>query len=126
MTRAARIGCSRERFPFTFAGSNGRLPLVPHEIHIKTVDGGVVYMNAFSHGRNDGDLWVQVGDDLDHSDTIYFACGYWQQYVVDPHGEDPLDLDLIFDGEDDEDDAEYVDEEYEVDEEDGGDEEEAE
>jgi hypothetical protein len=126
MTRATRIGSGRERFPFTFAGSNGRLPFVPHEIHIKTVDGGVVYTNAFSHGRNDGDLWVQVGDDLDHSDTIYFACGYWQQYVVDPHGEDPLDLDLIFDGEDDEDDEEYVDEEYEADEEDGGDEEDAE
>ena len=118
MTRAARIGCSRERFPFTFAGSNGRLPLVPHEIHIKTVDGGVVYTNAFSHGRNDGDLWVQVGDDLDHSDTIYFACGYWQQYVVDPHGEDPLDLDLIFEGQEDEDypedeEAEYEEAEYE-------------
>ena len=74
-----------------------------HEIHIKTVDGGVVYANAFSYGRNEGDLWVQVGDDLDHSDTIYFAGGYWQQYVVDPHGEDPLDLDLLFEGEDNED-----------------------
>lgn len=94
---------------------------MPHEIHIKTVDGGVVYMNAFSYGRNEADLWVQVGDDLDHSDKIYFARGYWQQYVVDPHGEDPLDLDLIFEGEDDE-----VDEEYEDDEEDGGDEDNAE
>ena len=96
-----------------------------HEIHIKTVDGGVVYTNALSYGRAEGDLWVQVGDDLDHSDTIYFAYGFWQQYVVDPHGEDPLDLDLIFDGED-EVDEEYADEEYEVDEEDGGDEEDAE
>jgi hypothetical protein len=76
--------------------------LVAHEIHIKTADGGVVYPNAFSYGRKEGDLWVQVGDDLDHSDTIYFAPGYWQQYVVDPHGDDPLDLDLDFD-EDDED-----------------------
>ena len=89
-----------------------------HEIHIRTVDGGVVYTNAFSYGRKDGDLWVQVGDDLDHSDTIYFACGYWQQYVVDPHGEDPLDLDLIFEGQEDEDypedeEAEYEEAEYE-------------
>jgi hypothetical protein len=102
--------------PFNFAGPNGRLPLVAHEIHIKTVDGGVVYTNAFSYGRNEGDLWVQVGDDLDHSHTIYFACGYWQQYVVDPHGEDPLDLDLLFEGEDDEDYTEGEEEEYEEDE----------
>jgi hypothetical protein len=85
---------------------------VPHEIHIKTVDGGVVYTNAFSHGRNDGDLWVQVGDDLDHSDTIYFASGYWQQYVVDPHSEDPLDL-IAEDEDEEEDDEEYEDEDYE-------------
>jgi hypothetical protein len=77
-------------------GCDGRLPLAAHEIHIKTVD-------AFGYGRNDGDLWVQVGDDLDHSDTIYFASGYWQQYVVDPKGEDPLDLDSIFEDEADED-----------------------
>ena len=95
-----------------------------HEIHIKTVDGGVVYTNAFSYGRNEGDFWVQVGDDLDHSDTIYFAGGYWQQYVVDPHGEDPLDLDLIFEGEEGEEDEDYTeDEDYadcEDDEEDSG------
>jgi hypothetical protein len=84
-------------------GCDGRLPLVPHEVHIKTVDGGVVYTDAFGYGRNDGDLWVQAGDDLDHSDTIYFASGYWQQYVVDPKGEDPLDLDSIFEDEEDED-----------------------
>jgi hypothetical protein len=83
---------------------------VTHEIHIKTADGGVVYPNAFSYGRKDGDLWVQVGHDPDHSDTIYFAPGYWQQYVVDPHGDDPLDLDLDFD-EDDEDYEEEEDEE---------------
>jgi hypothetical protein len=92
---------------------------VAHEIHIKTVDGGVVYTNAFSYGRNEGDLWVQVGDDPDHSDTIYFAGGYWQQYVVDPHGEDPLDLDLLFEGEEDEDYTEdEEDEDYTEDEED--------
>ena len=96
-----------------------------HEIHIKTVDGGIVYTNAFSYGRNEGDLWVQVGDDLEHSDTIYFACGYWQQYVVDPHDEDPLDLDLIFEGEEDEDYAEdEEDEDYaEAEDEEGEDEE---
>ena len=104
---------------FIFAGANGRLLLVAHEIHVKTVDGGVVYSNAFSYGRNEGDFWVQVGDDLDHSDTIYFASGYWQQYVVDPHGDDPLDLDLIFEdegGEDYTEDEDYSD--YEDDEED--------
>jgi hypothetical protein len=88
----------------------GRLPRVAHEIHIKTLDGGVVYLDALSFGRKEGDLWVQVGDDPEHADTIYFASGYWQQYVIDPHGEDPLDLDL--DDEDDEyddDDVEYED-----------------
>ncbi|WIM86746.1 hypothetical protein PT015_17920 [Candidatus Mycobacterium wuenschmannii] len=71
-----------------------------HEIHVKTVDGGVVYDNALSYGREQGELWVQVGDDPDHADTIYFASGYWQQYVVDPHSEDPLDLDEIYEDED--------------------------
>ena len=83
-----------------------------HEIHIKTVDGGVIYPSAFAFGRQEGDLWVQVGDDLEHADTVYFASGYWQQYVVDPHGDDPLDLDLDFDDEDDEDYEEDA-EEYE-------------
>jgi hypothetical protein len=93
-------------------GSDGRLPLVAHEIHIKTVDGGVVYTDAFSYGRNDGDLWVQVGDDPDHSDTIYFASGYWQQYVVDPKGDDPLDLDSIFEDQvDDDEDEDFGEEE---------------
>jgi hypothetical protein len=90
-------------------GSDGRLPLVAHEIHIKTVDGGVVYTDALSYGRNDGDLWVQVGDDLEHSDTIYFASGYWQQYVVDPKGEDPLDLDPILEEDEDLDDEDFED-----------------
>jgi hypothetical protein len=83
---------------------------VAHEIHVKTVDGGVVYPEAFSFGRKEGDLWVQVGEDLEHADTIYFASGYWQQYVVDPHGEDPLDLDLDFENQDEDyedDDVEY-------------------
>jgi hypothetical protein len=88
---------------------------VAHEIHIKTTDGGVVYPDAFSYGRKDGDLWVQVGDDPDHADTIYFASGYWQQYVVDPHGEDPLDLDLDFEDDDEDEDEDYEDDgvEYE-------------
>jgi hypothetical protein len=88
---------------------------VAHEIHIKTTDGGVVYPDAFSYGRHEGDLWVQVGDDLEHADTIYFAPGYWQQYVVDPHGEDPLDLDLLDEEDQDEDYEDYEDDE-EVDE----------
>jgi len=88
---------------FSFARADGRLPLVAYEIHIKTADGGVVYPSAYNYGRKDGDLWVQVGDDADRADTIYFAPGYWQQYVVNPHSEDPLDLDLIFE------DADYAD-----------------
>jgi hypothetical protein len=85
---------------------------VAHEIHIKTIDGGVVYTNAIGYGRNEADLWVQVGDDVDRSDTIYFAGGYWQQYVVDPHSEDPLDLDTIFEDDDEyEDDEDYADDE---------------
>jgi hypothetical protein len=92
---------------------------VAHEIHVKTVDGGVVYTEAFSYGREGGDLWIQVGDDLDHSDTIYFASGYWQQYVVDPKGDDPLDLDSIFeDEEEDQEEDEYEDEDLDDPEED--------
>jgi hypothetical protein len=91
---------------------------VAHEIHIKTTDGGVVYPNAFSYGRQEGDLWVQFGDDLEHADTIYFAPGYWQQYVVDPHGEDPLDLDLLYEEDEDQDYEDYEDDE-EVDEDEG-------
>jgi hypothetical protein len=74
----------------------GRLA-VPYDIHIRTADGGVQYPSAFSYGVEDGILRVQVGDDLDHSDEIYFAPGYWQQYVVDPHDEDPLDLEFLDD-----------------------------
>jgi hypothetical protein len=88
---------------------------VAHEIHVKTIDGGVVYTNALSYGRDDRDLWVQVGEDPDHADTIHFAGGYWQQYVVDPHTEDPLDLDTI-DDEEYEDDEDYAEDElYEED-----------
>jgi len=93
--------------PFTPCRPQWKTAAVAHEIHIKTVDGGIVYTNAFSYGRTEGDLWVQVGDDLDHSDTIYFAYGYWQQYVVDPHSEDPLDLMV----EDEDDEEEYEDDE---------------
>jgi hypothetical protein len=86
---------------------------VPYDIHVRTADGGVQYPNAFSYGVEDGILRVQVGEDLDHSDQIYFAPGYWQQYVVDPHDEDPLDLGLLddedFEGEDLDD--EYFDDE---------------
>ena len=79
-----------------------------HDIHIRTADGGVQYPNAFSYSVKDGILMVQVGEDVDHSDNIYFAPGYWWQYVVDPHGEDPLDLGLDVD-EDEEDEEEYDD-----------------
>ncbi len=70
-------------------------PPVPYDIHIRTADGGVQYPSAFSYGVEDGILRVQVGVDLDQSDQIYFAPGYWQQYVIDPHDEDPLDLGLL-------------------------------
>jgi hypothetical protein len=86
---------------------------VPYDIHVRTADGGVQYPNAFSYGVEDGILRVQVGEDLDHSDQIYFAPGYWQQYVVDPHDEDPLDLGLLDDEdlEDEDPDDEYFDDE---------------
>jgi hypothetical protein len=86
---------------------------VPYDIHVRTADGGVQYPNAFSYGVEDGILRVQVGEDLDHSDQIYFAPGYWQQYVVDPHDEDPLDLGLLDDEdwEDEDLDDEYFDDE---------------
>ena len=97
---------------------------MPYDIHIRTADGGVQYPHAFSYGVEDGILRVQVGDDLDHSDHIYFAPGYWQQYVIDPHDDDPLDLGLLddedieddqdlFDDEDLEDDEELLDDEDE-------------
>jgi hypothetical protein len=68
---------------------------VPYDIHIRTADGGVQYPSALSYGVDDGILRVQVGEDLDHSDQIYFAPSYWQQYVIDPHDDDPLDLGLL-------------------------------
>ena len=68
-----------------------------YDIHIRTADGGIEYPNALSYGVDDGILRVQVGEDLDHADDIYFAPGYWQQYVVDPHDEDPLDLGVLDD-----------------------------
>jgi hypothetical protein len=70
---------------------------VAYDIHIRTADGGIEYPNALSYGVDDGILRVQVGEDLDHADDIYFAPGYWQQYVVDPHDEDPLDLGVLDD-----------------------------
>ncbi|OHV05281.1 hypothetical protein [Mycobacterium talmoniae] len=92
-----------------------------YDIHIKTADGGVAYLNAFSYGLKDGMiLWVQAGDDLDHADTIHFAPGYWQQYVVDPHSADPLDLGLDAEDDEYEDDDDYEpDEDYEDDEDEG-------
>jgi hypothetical protein len=77
-------------------------------IHIKTVDGGVQYPNALSTNVKDGILRVQVGAGGDESDTIYFSPNYWQQYVVDPHSEDPLDLGLDEFDEDDEDDEDEL------------------
>jgi hypothetical protein len=69
-------------------------PVVAYDVHIRTVDGGVQYPNALSYGVKDQALWVQVGDDGDESDTIYFSPNYWQQYSIDPYSEDPLDLDF--------------------------------
>lgn len=80
---------------------------VTHNIHIRTVDSSIRYPQALSYGEKDQILWVQIGDDADHSDTIYFSPSYWQQYSVDPHSEDPLDLDFDEDQDDeDEDDDE--------------------
>jgi hypothetical protein len=74
-------------------------------IHIKTADGGVQYPNALSYGCKDHLLWVQVGAGGE-TDRIYFSPNYWQQYVVDPHSDDPLDLGLDEFDEDDEDEDE--------------------
>jgi hypothetical protein len=81
---------------------------VTYDVHVRTVDGFVQYPKAFGLDVEDGILMVQVGEDLDHSDSIYFSPNYWCQYVVDPHDDDPLNLDLDeYDDEDDdvEDDA---------------------
>jgi hypothetical protein len=70
-------------------------------IHIKTADGGVQYPDALNYGRKDLLLWVEVGAEGGESDKIYFSPNYWEQYVVDPHSDDPLDLGLDeFDDED--------------------------
>ena len=75
-----------------------------YDIHIRTVDGGVQYPNALSYGIEAQILMVQIEGDGDESDTIYFSPGYWQQYVVDPHSDDPLGLGLDeLDEEDEED-----------------------
>ena len=77
---------------------------VTHNIHVRTSDSSIQYPNALSYGIADQVFWVQIGEDADHSDTIYFSPSYWQQYSVDPHSDDPLDMDL--DDDDDEDDDE--------------------
>ncbi|OBI81077.1 hypothetical protein [Mycobacterium sp. 1245805.9] len=90
-----------------------------YDVHIRTADGGVQYPNAFSYDIKDGILMVEVGDDVDHADKIYFSPGYWQQYVVDPFGDDPLDLELdVFDDEDED----YEDADVEEDHDEEGDE----
>ena len=54
-----------------------------HNVHIKTVDSGIIYENALSYGvKDNGLLWVQVGADAegsngDASDTIFFSASYW-------------------------------------------------
>jgi hypothetical protein len=81
-------------------------PVVTYDVHIRTTDGGIQYPDAFSVRVVDhGMLRVQVGEDLDHADEIFFSPGYWCQYVVDPNCDDPLALDFDdLDGfEDDED-----------------------
>jgi hypothetical protein len=74
----------------------GYAPVVAYDVHIRTADGGVQYPNALSYGVKDQAFWVQVqvGEDGDALDTIYFSPSYWQQYSVDPHSDDPLDLGL--------------------------------
>jgi hypothetical protein len=62
---------------------------VAYDIHIRTTDGGIQYPNALGYSLKDQILSVQVGDD-----EISFSPHYWQQYVVDPHADDPLDLGL--------------------------------
>ena len=65
-----------------------------YDVHIRTTDGGIQYPEAFSVNVVDGMLRVQVGEDLDHTDEIFFSPSYWCQYVVDPHSDDPLALDF--------------------------------
>jgi hypothetical protein len=86
---------------------------VAYDIHIRTSDGGIQYPDAVSYTIDpaSGILTVQVPVEDGESDDIHFSPSYWQQYVVDPRGEDPLG----FDDEDDEDD-EYEDDYDEEDE----------
>jgi hypothetical protein len=77
---------------------------VAHDIHIRTIDGSIEYQGALDFGLDGQLLWVLVGDDAEHADKIYFSPFYWQQYVVDPHREDPLDLEYPDDEDEDEDD----------------------
>jgi hypothetical protein len=89
---------------------------VTHDVHIRTTDGGVQYPDALSYDVVDGVLMVQVGEDQDRSDRIYFSPNYWLQYSVDPYSDDPLDFDLeeLEDELDDEDtDEDFDDEEFE-------------
>ncbi|WP_285029883.1 hypothetical protein [Mycolicibacterium sp. lyk4-40-TYG-92] len=89
--------------------SPGTLADMVHNVHIKTVDSGIIYENALSYGvKDNGLLWVQVGADAegsngDASDTIFFSASYWQQYCVDPKSDDPLSLDELAFSDDDED-----------------------
>jgi len=91
---------------------HARLPVVTHDVHVRTTDGGIQYLDALSYGVADGALMVQVGEDEERSDKIYFSPNYWLQYSVDPYSDDPLDFG--FDELDDEDlDDEDVDEDDE-------------
>ncbi|OBB71216.1 hypothetical protein [Mycobacterium sp. 852014-52144_SCH5372336] len=58
-----------------------------YNIQIKTSDGSVIYPSAESYSFKDGILSVQVG-----GDTIRYSPHHWQAFVVDPQGEDPLNL----------------------------------
>jgi len=90
---------------------------VAYDIHIRTVDEGVQYPNAISYAVDptNGILTVEVAVEGGDPDTIYFSPNYWQQYVVDPHSDDPLG----FDDDDEDDDDEFDDDdEYEQDDED--------
>jgi hypothetical protein len=62
------------------------------KIHIRVADGGVHRLNALKYEVKDQILMVQVKVDADHSDFVYFSPSYWQQYVVNPHSRDPLEV----------------------------------
>jgi hypothetical protein len=65
---------------------------VTHDVHIRTTDGGIQYLDALSYGVVEGVLMVQVGEDEERSDKVYFSPNYWLQYSVDPYSDDPLDF----------------------------------